>query len=125
MILLQLSAGQGPDECSLAVTKAMKVLSKEADELGVSLCLLEQCRGSAKNTFKSLLYRLEGKQSKMLAERWTGTMQWICQSPYRAKHKRKNWFFTGSFSEHSPTTSSMDIKFEACRSSGPGGQHAN
>ena len=29
MILLQLSAAQGPAECCLAVSKAMKVVSKE------------------------------------------------------------------------------------------------
>jgi peptide chain release factor len=125
MILLQLSAGQGPAECSLAVTRAIQVLAKEADELRVSLVLLEQCEGSYKNTFKSVLYKLEGELSRTLAERWNGTMQWICQSPYRVRHKRKNWFFTGSYSEHSPTSSSTAIRFEACRSSGPGGQHAN
>lgn len=125
MILLQLSAGQGPAECSLAVTKAIAVLDKEAKELEVTLVLLEQCEGSVKNTFKSVLYQLDGENSLALAKRWNGTMKWICQSSYRVKHKRKNWFFTGSYSKHNPSSSSSAIRFEACRSSGPGGQHAN
>ncbi|EFE7661178.1 peptide chain release factor, partial [Escherichia coli] len=23
---------------------------------------------------------------------WCGTIQWICPSPYRSHHGRKNWF---------------------------------
>lgn len=125
MILLQLSAGQGPSECCLAVSKATKILTKEAQDLGVTLCIAEQITGQAKNTLKSVLYRLEGDAALILAERWNGSMLWICQSPFRPKHKRKNWFFTGSFTEHTAVNLSDEIKFEACRSSGPGGQHAN
>lgn len=125
MILLQLSAGQGPAECCLAVSKAMVRLEKEAKESKVNLCLVEKVDGPRRSTIKSVLYRLEGENSLGLAEKWRGTMQWICQSPYRLKHKRKNWFFTGCFIEHAETSISKAITYEACRSSGPGGQHAN
>ncbi len=125
MILLQLSAAQGPAECCLAVSKAMKLLSNEAEKRGVALTMVEHVPGIANNTCKSVLYKLQGEASKELAERWSGTMQWICQSPFRPRHKRKNWFFTGSYSYHQERTFSDDIRFEACRSSGPGGQHAN
>ena len=125
MILLQLSAGQGPAECCLAVAKALARLEEQAQGLKVTLSLVEKVEGPLRDTFKSVLYRLEGKNSLALAEKWSGTMQWICQSPYRPKHKRKNWFFTGSFSEHAETSFSKAITYEACRSSGPGGQHAN
>ena len=131
MILLQLSAGQGPAECCLAVSKAIVLLEREAKELKVNLCLVEKVDGPRRITIKSVLYRLEGENSLGLAEKWRGTMQWICQSPYRLKHKRKNWFFTGCFSEHAETSFSHAadslnaIRYEACRSSGPGGQHAN
>jgi peptide chain release factor len=125
MILLQLSAGQGPAECCLAVAKALARLEEEAQGLKVTLSLVEKVEGALRDTFKSVLYRLEGKNSLALAEKWSGTMQWICQSPYRPKHKRKNWFFTGSFSKHAETSFSKAIIYEACRSSGPGGQHAN
>ena len=125
MILLQLSAGQGPAECCLAVAKAMVLLEKEAKKLDVILSLVEEVNGLERRTTKSALYRLEGKASSELAQKWSGTMQWVCQSPYRPKHKRKNWFFTGSYSEHAEMNFSKAITYEACRSSGPGGQHAN
>lgn len=125
MILLQLSAGQGPAECCLAVAKAMVLLEKEANKLDVARSLVEVVNGPERRTTKSALYRLEGNASLELAHKWNGTMQWIFQSPYRPKHKRKNWFFTGSFSEIAETSFSNAISYEACRSSGPGGQHAN
>ncbi len=125
MILLQLSAGQGPAECCLAIAKALVLLEKEANKLKVTLSLVEEVEGLKRGTYKSVLYRLAGKSSLVLAKRWSGSMQWICQSPYRPKHKRKNWFFTGCLSEHAETSFSKAITYEACRSSGPGGQHAN
>lgn len=125
MILLQLSAAQGSAECCLAVSKAMKVLAKEAEEKGILLTLIEQEEGVAKDTYKSVLYRLQGDFSKVLAESWSGTLQWICQSPFRSGHKRKNWFFMGTSFECKEETISRDIKFESFRSSGPGGQHVN
>jgi len=130
MILLQLSSAQGPAECCLAVSLAIKILTKEADEQKVRLTLLEQEGGSNADTVRSGLFQLRGDASLSLAKKWSGTLQWICQSPYRIKHKRKNWFFTGSFTQHEQNAmehefSATEIKFEACRSSGPGGQHAN
>ncbi|MCL7708468.1 peptide chain release factor H, partial [Enterobacter kobei] len=37
MILLQLSSAQGPDECCLAVSKALEALRKEAAQAHVGL----------------------------------------------------------------------------------------
>lgn len=42
MILLQLSSAQGPEECCLAVSKALHRLNKEADAAQVRLECLEQ-----------------------------------------------------------------------------------
>jgi len=130
MILLQLSSAHGPTECCLAVSLGIKRLVKEADKENVTLTLLEQENGSYADTVKSALFKLQGNASLALAKKWNGTLQWICQSPYRTKHKRKNWFFMGSFTQHDQSIKEMnisidEIKFEMCRSSGPGGQHVN
>ncbi len=125
LILLQLSSANGPAECCLAVAKALKVLLKEAKKLQLDIQIVEEEQGAESNTLKSVLLSVEGDNAHHLAENWQGTIQWICQSPYRPNHRRKNWFIGGNFSEQQEKTSSLTLRFEACRSSGPGGQHAN
>jgi len=125
MILIQLSAAQGPAECCLAVPKALKVFTKEADALKLKVKLIEEEPGHQPNTLKSVLLSVDGESSLVFAKSWNGSILWSCKSPYRPKHRRKNWFITGSYSQHEEVSLKNEIKFEACRSSGPGGQHAN
>lgn len=130
MILLLLSAAQGPSECCFAISLASKRLLKEAQDKDIDISLVEEEVGRETNSHKSLLYKLEGEGVIEFANCWQGTIQWICQSPFRSKHKRKNWFFTGSYSEfdmskEASAVSDAELNFETCRSSGPGGQHAN
>lgn len=126
MLLLQLSAAQGPDECCLAVTKALQRLQQEADKLQVSLTIMEQEIASRANTLRSVMVALQGEQASQLADIWCGTVQWICQSPYRPNHGRKNWFI-GVARFELPTIDDLsnEIVFETMRSSGAGGQHVN
>lgn len=125
MALLQLSAAQGPDECCLAVAKALAFLLKEAQALGVDADVLESEGGSRAGTFRSVLLSLDGAGADALAAAWEGSIQWICVSPYRPGHLRKNWFIGASRCEAPAMTLASDIRFEATRSSGPGGQHVN
>lgn len=130
MILLLLSAAQGPSECCLAVSLASKRLIQEANANKVEISIVEEEAGRGSNSLKSILFKLEGKETAEFVKRWNGTMQWICQSPFRPKHKRKNWFFTGSYTSSEElygdaVVSDKELRLEACRSSGPGGQHAN
>lgn len=92
MILLQLSAAQGPAECCLAVAKAFERLCLEAAQAGVEVEVIEEVAGERPRTWRSLLLGLRGTAAEALAERWCGGIQWICPSPYRARHARKNWF---------------------------------
>ncbi|MBI6951179.1 peptide chain release factor H [Pseudomonas sp. CCOS 191] len=125
MILLQLSAAQGPEECALAVAKALLRLQAEADALAVAVRILEQEPGPRRGTLRSVLLALDGEQAERLADHWTGSLQWTCSSPYRPAHARKNWFFGGArFAPPAPELAS-EIHFETLRSSGPGGQHVN
>ena len=58
---------------------------------------------------------------------WIGTIQWIGQSNYRKNHKRKNWFIgvTEIEDAYELELKDSEIKYQAIRSSGPGGQHVN
>ena len=126
MILLQLSAAQGPEECALAVGKAFRRIEQEAAKLRLKVQVVESVPARHPNTFHSVLLSVEGEKQEELAKRWAGTVQWICQSPYRPGHRRKNWFI-GVFSCVLPEDSKADseIRFETMRASGPGGQHVN
>ncbi len=123
MILLQLSAGQGPEECCKAVALAFRGLNEECTNSGVNINVIEQQK--SKHGFKSLLLQLSGNGALCLSQSWSGAMLWKCQSPFRPKHKRKNWFFSGHLFEVNEDKLDTAIRYQACRSSGAGGQHVN
>lgn len=125
MILLQLSSAQGPEECCLAVKKALDRLIKEAARQDVVVTVLETETGRYSDTLRSALISLDGDNAWALSESWCGTIQWICPSPYRPHHGRKNWFLgIGRFTADEQEQSDA-IRYETLRSSGPGGQHVN
>jgi len=123
--LLQLSSAQGPAECELAVTKALRLLETEAEREGVLLSVIEQTDGEHRGTVSSALLVLEGERSEPLASRWNGSLLWICQSPYRPQHGRKNWYFGARVFMPPASAPPGSIRFEYVRASGPGGQHVN
>ena len=130
MILLQLTANTGPEECCLAVRKALARLLSECEQAGVRTELLEHVPGEVPGNPRSVLLSLEGAQAADVASHWCGSVQWVCPSPYRPGHRRKNWFIGGeAFETEAPDAAGelreQDIRFEALRASGPGGQHVN
>lgn len=128
MILLQLSSGQGPIECCKAIALALKTIALECQIAGVKCDLIEAVDASVKGCFKSVLIKLESPNdtiAKQLAYSWQGAMLWVCQSQFRPKHKRKNWFFSGQMFELSDAQLNKGITFQTCRASGAGGQHVN
>ena len=55
-----------------------------------------------------------------------GTIQWICQSPFRPNHKRKNWFIDVSIiPEQKIVCTDPSIRFERFHCGGKGGQNVN
>ena len=60
MILLQLSSAQGPEECCLAVKKALDRLIKEATRQDVAVTVLETETGRYSDTLRSALVSLDG-----------------------------------------------------------------
>lgn len=128
MIFLQLSAGQGPLECCTAVGLALKEVERECQQYKLEVSVVEVLPASATGTYKSVLLCVNSEDDslvKRVISAWQGVMVWICQSPYRPKHKRKNWFFSGEMFEVSDTSYNSTITFQTCRASGAGGQHVN
>ena len=130
MIWLQITANTGPSECCLAVKKALVVLGTEAEKAGVMVSVVEQLEGPVAGTFRSVLLELDdhgnGLVAQALSRRWCGSLLWVCESPYRKLVKRKNWFLHGAaFAPPQAPSESGEIRYEATRASGPGGQHVN
>lgn len=124
---IQITAGQGPAECALAVVKVMEAILAEASEAGLEARAIEIEPGPEPGTANSALLGVSGEGSAILAASWRGTVQWISRSPYRPEHKRKNWFAGVEVIEPAEETRfrAADVRWETMRASGPGGQHVN
>ncbi|MCL2437811.1 MAG: peptide chain release factor H [Coriobacteriia bacterium] len=117
-MLLQISSGNGPAECELTVGKFLEVLKSELPDLEI----VKVTKGRNADCYRSVVISTAQDVSHL-----QGTVKWICQSPYRPKHKRKNWFIDVSiFEEKSQTNfSEGDIRFQTFRCGGKGGQNVN
>jgi len=126
---LLISAGTGPAECALAVAKLWRSLHASAREGGYAAEIVDAVPGPEPGTYQSILAHLSGVDPAGFAAPWLGTVRWQCQSPYRPKHKRKNWFVSvvqvPRLSETAGPIDSRDIVWKTARSGGPGGQHVN
>jgi len=127
LIWLQITSGQGPEECAWVARRVMDCILREAADQGHDARVLEVVAGERSDTCKSALLAVEGGDLKGFIDSWQGTVQWIGRSPFRPDHKRKNWFvgvnLLSPLDESSVRQS--EFKFESMRSSGPGGQHTN
>lgn len=116
-MIIQISSGQGPAECELAVCLLYKSLRQEypdIKELSVHKSKFSDCYTSVMFETKADLRHLEG------------TVQWICQSPFRPSHKRKNWFVDISIiPEQEIICTDNNLRFERFHCGGKGGQNVN
>lgn len=126
---LQLTAGQGPDECELAVSHLLRHILAESIRHNLKTDVIENIPGKQPKSYASVLLRVQGDEATAFINKWAGTVQWICNSPYRPNHKRKNWFVGVDALElctiDDVLIKQQDIIFETMRASGPGGQHVN
>lgn len=123
---IQITSGRGPVECCWVVARLADTITQEAQNKGIQTDIIEAIPGEARDTFKSVLISMTGADSSSLNQ-WIGTIQWIGQSQFRPKHKRKNWF-VGVEMFLPPTKSRWsdnEFKIDTMRASGPGGQHVN
>lgn len=116
-MIIQISAGQGPSECQLAVAKLFAALEKEYGDLAV----ISENKGCKKGCFDSVRFRTEHDLSGL-----EGTVLWICKSPFRPEHKRKNWYVDVSvLSERSEIATEEEYRIEKFHCGGKGGQNVN
>ena len=124
---LLLTAGRGPAECRIAMPHALARIAAEAD---AAACNCAIARGDAdRHGPASGIVVLDGPAAADLAQRWShGSLLWVCRSPLRPHHGRKNWFIGVvdlPLPEQIPALAVADIRFESFRAGGPGGQHQN
>ncbi len=125
-MIVQLSSGQGPAECELGVGKLFSSLREEFPDIE----LIKAYPSGIKDGYKSILFS-SGKDLSFL----DGSVLWICESPVREHHKRKNWFIDVSIidvknplveDENSGVEiKEKDLLFERFHCGGKGGQNVN
>lgn len=130
-MIIQLSSGQGPAECELAVKKLYDSLKKEFPDIE----MISSHEAKRTEGCTSILFQTGQDLSEL-----EGSVQWICRSPYRPNHKRKNWFVDVSIISEAETIrkdNSMlsggekevykenEIRFERFHCGGKGGQNVN
>ncbi|MCL1985344.1 MAG: peptide chain release factor-like protein [Betaproteobacteria bacterium] len=136
-MLFQISSGRGPIECELAVGLYLEWLLRQNPQ-----ALVKEVRQGAPieadrkrlTPYKSVLVEIPSGYLPV-----AGSVQWICPSPVRKGHRRKNWFIKVSAMRHDESIhgaySNLDvypakcdkrvIRVESFRSPGKGGQNVN
>lgn len=138
---IQISSGKGPDECELAVRLFLESFQDELNKNRIKTAVIDAVPGRISGNLKSVLLSLEDRESpdalpssepfsqsaQVIKGITSGTVLWVCPSPYRPNHKRKNWFINIEVFENPDMLdfSDKDVRFESMRSSGPGGQNVN
>lgn len=116
-MIVQISSGQGPAECELAVCKLFESLKKEYPDIKE----ISSHKSRFSDSCTSIMFETEEDLSHL-----EGTVQWICQSPFRPHHKRKNWFVDVSIiPEQEVVCTNQNIRFERFHCGGKGGQNVN
>ncbi|MET1411227.1 peptide chain release factor H [Roseibium sp. HPY-6] len=125
---LLVTSGDGPRECQRAVAHVVRQMAREAAQSNVGFSV-DLPTDQAGKVPASALITLSGSKAAEMSRRWYGTIQWICKSPFRPHHKRRNWF-VGVFAVQHGDLPKVDLspdalKIETFRSGSPGGQHQN
>ena len=116
-MIIQISAGQGPAECQLAVGKLFEALKIEYGDLEV----LSDTKGYEKGCFDSIRFKTEHNLSSL-----EGTVLWICRSSFRRNHKRKNWYVDVSvIPDRVAIATDKEYRIEKFHCGGKGGQNVN
>lgn len=117
-MLIHISSGNGVDEVCRAIWHFKAWLDK-----GYDFEIIEEQKANCKNGIKSLLIESSDKKLQALE----GTILWKSQSPFRVKHKRKNWYFSLRC-YNSNNIHKLDRKkvvYQSMKSPKKGGQHVN
>ena len=118
-MLLQISSGQGPVECSVGVEKLCKALLKEfAGSRVVSVNA-----DYSGNGYKSCVMEFDQDVSSL-----EGTVLWVWKSTIRPGHQRKNWYMDLHVIREAEVVGELDVsdcEITTMHCGGKGGQHVN
>ncbi len=118
-MLLQISSGQGPVECSVGVEKLCKALLKEfAGSRIVSINADYSGHG-----YKSAIMEFDEDISSL-----EGTVLWVWKSAIRPAHQRKNWYMDLHVIKEAESIGEFDLndcEVTTMHCGGKGGQHVN
>lgn len=118
MMLVNISSGQSVDEVCRALWHFLHWLEER-----YTFKVIKLEYATCENGYKSIL--LESEDEGLLALQ--GTHLWRSQSPFRPKHKRKNWYFTLAChgEQKSVHIDERHIIYQTMKSPKKGGQHVN
>ena len=113
----EISSGNSPAECELAVTKFAEYLVKN-----YGATIVSSSEGYNKGTYRSITISADRDLSEFV-----GSVLWVCKSPYRPEHKRKNWFIDFKFQDEAEKVDFNPdrVVFSTFHSGGNGGQNVN
>lgn len=116
-MIYEISSGNSPAECELAVAKFAEYLVKN---YGAEI--VKSSAGYNKRTFRSVTVRSDNDLTEFI-----GSVFWVCKSPYRTGHKRKNWYidFKASNQAENAEFDTEKVVFSTFHSGGNGGQNVN
>ena len=118
-MLIQISSGQGPVECSVGVEKLAKSLLKEFSGSKI-VSINEDYSGHG---YKSCVMEFDKDVSSL-----DGTVLWVWKSTIRSGHQRKNWYMDVSVIKEAESVGEFDLsdcEVTTMHCGGKGGQHVN
>ena len=118
-MLIQISSGQGPVECSVGVEKLCKALLKEYKGSRI-VSVNEDYSG---NGYKSAVMEFDEDVSSL-----EGTVLWVWKSTIRPGHQRKNWYMDVHVIKEAEEVGELDpedCEITTMHCGGKGGQHVN
>lgn len=124
-VAVQISTGQGPAECRLFAAFVRRTILLEASDAGFDANEDKMTRADV--GLKSAVIVLDTALEQVRSLNWEGTWQWICKSPLRPHHGRRNWYISVSIQEEVEKAlhKKEAIHYFVCRSGGHGGQNVN
>jgi len=124
---IHITAGAQEEACFFVVAQVLKKMIKVLRHHGAYFEVIQRERADLPGNLKSAALWFLDKEDSGLLNDWLGTIQWVSESPFQSQVKRTNWFVC----VHELPRDNFDginlteIKFEAMRSQGPGGQNVN
>ncbi len=118
-MIMQISSGQGPSECELAVKYLFGSLKKEFPDKSFTVKKISKSQSC--DGYTSVIFETDADLSFL-----QGSVEWKCQSFLRPGHKRKNWFIDVSvIPENNAISDSKEVEWQFFRCGGNGGQNVN